>query len=434
MKKTIGLRREDKNEWEKRVPIIPADVEDLIEQHDLRVLIQPSKIRIYSDGEYKKLGAEIDESLSQADVVFAVKEIPVQLLEAAKTYVFFSHTIKGQPYNMGMLKHLMELKCNLVDYEKMSNNKDTRLITFSPFAGMAGTIESLYAFARKKELQGNKTPFQTLKQAFQYNSIEEAEAAIQEIGEDITKNGISSELHPLTIGIAGYGNVAKGVQHILDLLPIQDITPEQLQGGIAGKELDNKYIYRIVFKEEDLVQRHQGEFDLQEYYQNPENYQSIFHHYFPEPQILLNCVYWTESYPRFITREKLKIHFDGSSVKGLQVIGDISCDIEGAIEITRDSTKPDSACYTYFPQEEKFEDGIREAGITVMAIDNLPCEFPREASSDFSSALKEYVGAIAAADYNVDFEALELPEEVKKAVILLGGQFTPDYKYLEEFL
>ncbi len=434
MNKSIGLRREDKNKWEKRVPIIPADVEELIEQNDLKVIVQPSNIRVFSDEEYKNLGAEIDENLSQADVIFAVKEIPVQLLKAAKTYVFFSHTIKGQPYNMGMLKKLMELKCNLIDYEKMSDNENVRLITFSPFAGMAGTIESLYAFARKKELQGIKTPFHTIKQAYQYDSIDKAEAAIQQIGEEISKNGISSELHPLTLGVLGYGNVAKGVQHILDLLPIRDITPEQLQEGIAVEELDNKYIYRIVFKEKDLVKRHHGEFDLQEYYQHPEKYQPIFHQYLPEPQILLNCVYWTEAYPRFITRENLKIHSDRVTAKGLQVIGDITCDIKGAIEITRDSTKPDNACYTYFPQEEKFEDGISKEGITVMAIDNLPCEFPREASSFFSSALKGYVGAIAAEDYNVDFDELLLPKEVKKAVILLAGQLTPDYKYLEEFL
>lgn len=434
MKKTIGLRREDKNEWEKRVPIIPADAEELIEQNNLKIIAQPSKIRVFSEEEYKKGGVDIDESLSQADVVFAVKEIPLELLEPAKTYVFFSHTIKGQPYNMGMLKHLMESKCTLIDYEKMSDHGDARLITFSPFAGMAGTIESLHAFARKKELQGIVTPFRKLQQAFQYNSIEEAEAAIQGIGEEISKNGISSALHPLTIGICGYGNVAKGVNHILDLLPIRDITPDQLRDGIAGEELDNKYIYRIVFKEEDLVVSHQGKFDLQEYYQHPEKYQSIFHNYFPEPQILLNCVYWTEAYPRFITRENLKNNFDGSSLKGLQVIGDISCDIEGAIEITRDSTKPDSACYTYYPQEEIFKDGITGEGITVMAIDNLPCEFPREASSFFSSALKGFVGPIAAADYTVDFDALDLPQEVKKAVILLAGQLTPDYKYLEEFL
>lgn len=432
--KTIGIRREDKNEWEKRVPLIPTDVKELVEKGKLNVIIQPSKIRVFQDEEYKQAGAGIIEDLGGADVVFAVKEIPVNLLEKGKTYVFFSHTIKGQEYNMGMLRQLMDLKCNLIDYEKMSDHQDSRIITFSPFAGMAGTIETLYAYARKKELQGISTPFNNLKQAYCYSSITEAEADIKKIGADISQNGISAELHPLTIGILGYGNVANGVNHILDLLPVKDITPDQLQEGFLNDELDRIYIYRIVFKEKDLVEPRQGKFELQDYYHYPEKYESIFHNYLPQPQILLNCVYWTEDYPRFVTRENLASSLGQSVQKGLEVIGDISCDIDGAIEITKGSTKPDNGCFTYFAQEDKFQEGIRKEGVTVMAIDNLPCEFSRESSSSFSSALKSYVKAIASADYSVDFNSLELPGEVKKAVILLNGRFTPDYKYIEDFL
>lgn len=434
MKKSIGIRREDKNEWEKRVPIIPGAVRELRQENNLDIIVQPSEIRVFQDEEYRQAGAEINESLDHADVIFAVKEIPLQFLQSSKTYVFFSHTIKGQEYNMGLLKRLMELGCNLIDYEKMSNDQDARIITFSPFAGMAGTIETLVAFARKKELQGIKTPFQDLKQAYQYSTITEAETDIKKIGEDISRNGVPPELHPLTIGITGYGNVAKGVQHILDLLPIKDLSPDQLANGLVEGELDNSYIYRIVFKENDLVKPHQGEFNLQDYYQHPENYESIFQRYLPQPQILLNCVYWTEDYPRFITRENLRSSLDQSAEKGLQVIGDISCDIEGAVEITKESTMPDKACYTYFIEGETFQDGICEGGVTVMAIDNLPCEFPREASSFFSSELKKYVATIASADYRVGFEDLRLPEEIKKAVILLNGQLTPDYMYLNDFL
>ncbi len=434
MKKSIGIRREDKNQWEKRVPIIPDAVRELIQANNLDIIVQPSEIRVFQDEEYRQAGAEISENLDHADVVFAVKEIPVQLLKSKKTYVFFSHTIKGQEYNMGLLKQLMKLGCNLVDYEKMSDGQDARLITFSPFAGMAGTIETLFAFARKKELQGIKTPFQYLKQAYHYSTITEAEVDIKKIGEDISKNGVPPELHPLTIGISGYGNVAKGVQHILDLLPIKDLSPDQLAKGLVQEELDNSYIYRIVFKEKDLVKPLQGEFDLQDYYLHPENYEAIFQRYLPQPQILLNCVYWTEDYPRFITRENLKSSLSQSAEKGLQVIGDISCDIEGAIEITKKSTMPDKACYTYFTKGDTFQDGICEGGVTVMAIDNLPCEFPRESSSAFSDELKKYAVALASADYGVGFEDLQLPEEMKKAVILLNGQLTPDYMYLKDFL
>ena len=434
MKKIIGIRREDKNQWEKRVPLIPADVKLLLEKNDLDVIVQPSEIRVFQDEEYERAGAKIDESLGSANTIFAVKEIPIQLLEAKKTYVFFSHTIKGQAYNMEMLKQLMNLKCNLIDYEKISNQQNARVITFSLFAGIAGIIETLYAFARKMELKGISTPFSTLKQAYQYRSITQAEEEIKKISEKILKNGISKELHPLTIGISGYGNVAKGVQRILELLPIRDLTPDQLKEGLNSKELDNKYVYKIVFEEKDLVESDNLKFDLQDYYLRPENYKSIFHHYLPEPKILLNCVYWTEDYPRIITRKNLKLSLLRNVEPELQVIGDISCDIGGSIEITKESTKPDNACYTYFIEKDEFEDGIRRAGITVMAIDNLPCEFSQEASASFSSELRGYVNAIASADYSMDFQDLQLPVEVKKAVILLNGQLTPDYQYIAEFM
>jgi len=433
MRKTIALRREDKNEWEKRVPLIPADVKELREKYNVNVIVQPSQIRIFGDEEYRNAGAELSESLKNGEVIFAVKEIPVGLLEAGKTYVFFSHTIKGQHYNMGMLKRLMELQCTLIDYEKMEDAESRRLITFSPHAGMAGTIDTLVAYARKRLLQGVSNPFQDLKQPYQYGSIIEAEDALRSIAAEIRKNGIPADLHPLTIGVAGYGNVAQGVNHMLDLLPVKDLHPSQLASEDISA-LDNRSIYRIVFKEEDLVKRREGQFDLQEYYLHPENYESIFHTYLPQPQILLNCVYWTESYPRFLTRQRMQDDHQLFGARGLQVIGDISCDIEGAIEITKSATKPDNACYTYDPRHDSFEDGIGKEGITVMAIDNLPCEFPREASTAFSSALKDYVSSIAEADYNSEFETLALPQAVKDAVILHKGRLTPDYRYLEKYL
>jgi alanine dehydrogenase/PNT-like protein len=324
----------------------------------------------------------------------------------------------------------MDLKCNLIDYEKMSSQKNARIITFSLFAGMAGIIETFYAYARKMELQGKSSPFGSLKQAYQYESIEQAKEDIRKIGDEISEKGIPKELHPLTIGILGYGNVAKGTQEILKLLPVKNLTPDRLKEGLDYGELDNRFIYSTVFQEKDIVRPRQGTFQLQDYYLHPEKYEPTFHHYQPQPAIVLNCVYWTEAYPRTITRENLKNNLG----QELQVIGDISCDIEGSIEITKDSTKPDHACYTYFVEKDDFEDGIQENGVTVMAIDNLPCEFSREASSSFSSALKEYATAIASADYGLVFEELKLTDEVKKAVILLNGELTPDYQYIADFL
>jgi len=187
MRKTIGVRREDKNEWERRVPLIPADVKALHEKFGITTIVQPSNVRIFTDEEYKNAKARIDEGLSNTDIVFAVKEIPTQLLEKGKTYVFFSHTIKGQPYNMKMLKRLMDLQCNLIDYERITDHRNARIISFSVYAGLAGMIETLHAFGRKMKMQGYRTPFEKIKQAYQYSSEIEAKEDIKALGLEISK-------------------------------------------------------------------------------------------------------------------------------------------------------------------------------------------------------------------------------------------------------
>ena len=145
MKRVIGIRREDKNEWERRVPLIPADVDQLAKEHKIEFVVQPSPIRIFKNEEYHSAGATISEDLATCSAVFAVKEIPEELFQEGKTYIFFSHTIKGQEHNMPMLKKMMEKKCQLIDYEKVADDKGRRLIFFGNFAGYAGMIDTLWA-------------------------------------------------------------------------------------------------------------------------------------------------------------------------------------------------------------------------------------------------------------------------------------------------
>ncbi len=436
MIKTIGIRREDKNEWERRVPLVPDDVAELREKYGIKTIIQPSKIRVFSDDDYLRAGAEVSEDLKAADAVIAVKEIPLHLLEEEQTYLFFSHTIKGQPYNMKMLQKLMDLKCNLIDYEPIADRQDNRLITFSGYAGFAGLIESLHAYGKKMELKGYVTPFADIKQAYQYDSLEEAKKHITKIGEIILAKGIPKELAPLAVGFIGYGNVSKGAQEIFDLLPCKTITPRQLEDLMAKEDndSDNHYLYKVIFKEEDLVKPLKGAFELQEYFDHPERFESVFEQYLPLLKIAINGVFWTEKYPRFITREGLKKNVRSIEKSGIQVIGDISCDINGSIEITKESTMPDKACYTYYAENDSFVDGIQETGISVMAIDNLPCEFPREASNEFSKQLKNFVNGIVTADFKADYNESTLPYEIKQATILYNGRLTEKYKYMSEFI
>jgi saccharopine dehydrogenase (NAD+, L-lysine forming) len=432
--KILGIRREDKNKWERRVPLIPEDLKQLKEQFGIKAVVQPSSLRIYPDDAFSRAGAAVTENLSEADTVFAVKEIPTELLEKNKTYVYFSHTIKGQPYNMGMLRRLMELGCNLIDYERIVDEKNQRLIFFGAHAGYAGVIETLFAYAQKMKIKHIASELAHIKQAFAYDDLDDAKAGIREIGQTISEQGLPPALCPLIVGFAGYGNVSRGAQKIFDLLPVKTISPDQIRHIRQQPDPDTHFLYKVVFKEQDLVAPVSGRFDLQEYYDHPEKYRSVMERFLPDLDILVNCIYWTEKYPRLVTRSFLKEQHAAGSPFCLSVIGDISCDIEGSIEITRAATMPDHACFTYFPGTDSFEDGIRENGITVMAIDNLPCEFPREASMFFSNVLKTFANDIVSADFSRSFEDLALPSPIKKALILHKGALTKDYTYMEKFI
>lgn len=434
MEKVIGIRREDKNQWERRVPLIPDHVKELKEKYDIKTIIQPSKIRIFPDQEFQKAGAEVNEDLSAASVVLAVKEIPEVLFQEGKTYVFFSHTIKGQPYNMGMLKRMMELKCNLIDYERVMDEKNLRLIFFGKYAGLAGMIATLHAFGQKLKLQGYDTPLTKIKHGYEYASLQEAKEEIEKIGDEITNNGFPVELAPLVVGFAGYGNVSRGAQEIFNLLPHKVISPHILSEMYETFSGDNYSFYKVVFAEDDMVKPIKGDFELQDYYQHPEKYLPQFEKYLPYLSVLINAIYWTEAYPRLVTKAYLKNETILKSNLTLRVIGDISCDIDGAVEITHKATKPDNPTFTYFPEENRFEEGTRRTGVTVMAVDNLPCEFSREASMDFSTILKPFVCEIMDADFNQNFEDLQLPYPLKKALILHNGTLTNDYSYMNEYI
>ncbi|MCX8011486.1 MAG: hypothetical protein N3A61_10060 [Ignavibacteria bacterium] len=201
------------------------------------------------------------------------------------------------------------------------------------------------------------------------------------------------------------------------------------------KSLNNTFI-KVVFKEEHTVRKKQktaissNEFDLQDYFKNPQDYESQFDKYLNYIDVLVNCIVWNNDNPRLVTYDYLQKNPNTR----LKVIGDLSCDINGGVEICYRVTDPANPTYTYFPKENSFEDGTKKDGITVMAIDNLPCEFPREASSEFSSVLSKYVYEIYHADFNKSFEELELSYPIKKGLILHKGKLTKEYEYLTEYL
>jgi len=375
----------------------------------------------------------VQESLSPCSVVFAVKEIPMDCFEQGKTYVFFSHTIKGQKHNMPMLRKMMAMHSTLIDYERIVDSHGNRLVFFGRFAGLAGIVDTLWTFGQRLHWEHIDSPFQKIKQTIHYKDLEDIKHHITTVGNDIKAKGLPQSLTPLIVGFAGYGNVSTGAQEILDLLPVQEIKPEDLTSVYTNPS--NNVIYKVVFKEEHMVKpiHSPARFDLQEYYTHPERYRSAFEQYLPYLTILMNCIYWSAQYPRLVTKAYLK----KSSAKGLRlrVIGDISVDVNGAVECTEKTTSPGKPVFVYNPKTDTIQDGYEGDGVVVMAVDNLPCELPRESSQAFSETLLRFVPEIMAADFTGDdFAQLALPPEIKNAVILYKGKLTPSYSYINKFL
>lgn len=425
---TVGIRREDKSKWERRAPLAPKHVKILKDQ-GVDTIIQPSQIRIFTDEEYREAGATVDEDLSSCDFVVAVKEIPTELLEPGKAYMYFSHTIKAQPYNMKMLGRLLDIKATLVDHEKVTDETGKRLVLFGHHAGLAGMIDSLWALGKRLAHEGHDTPFAKVRQAYEYGELKKAEQELSDIGKEIkaSQKGLAS-LGPVVIGLAGYGNVSRGAQHIVDLLD-----PTTVEPGELGTLEDGK-LYKVVFREEHMFAPKEASqpFDLQTYFNKPELFRPTFRPYVDSLTALVNCIYWEERYPRLLTNDDLKEMYADGAKPRLRVIGDISCDVEGSVQATVKATQPDNPVYVYDPAQGRAIDGVAGNGPVIMAVDNLPCELSREATETFGKALVELLPQTAKAGFGPAFADLAVPGPMKRAIIVHKGELTPDFQYLEE--
>jgi len=430
----IGIRYEDKYVMERRVALVPNHVKELIDK-GLEFEVVKSAKRVFSDDEFEKVGATLVDELKDASVIIGVKEMPIDFFEDNKTYIFFSHTIKGQAYNMPLLKRMMAKKINLIEYERIVNEKDQRLIFFGRYAGLAGMINSLWSVGQRWKELGILTPFLELKQTHNYTSLDEAKDAIAKVADEINKVGLPHELEPMVVGFTGYGNVSQGAQEIYDMFPIKEISPEELLTISSDVSKSDSLMYKVIFKEKDLSEPLDSnkEFELQEYYNHPERFKSKFEQYIPHMTILMNCMYWDDKYPKIVTKDYLENLFEKENPK-LVVIGDVTCDPDGSIECTHKGTEIENPVFVYNPLTRKPTMGFKGDGILVMAVDILPSELPREASQTFSDALIGFMPQIASADFNVSTEELNLPSPIKKALILHNGELTSDYQYLKKYI
>jgi alpha-aminoadipic semialdehyde synthase len=433
---SLGIRREDKNPWERRVPLIPVHARELIRDQGIEIWIQPSAIRVFSDEDYRREGVKISEDLSPCSIILAVKEIPPEFFRDGRVYVFFSHTIKGQPHNMPMLQRMIELRATLIDYERIVDEQGRRLVFFGRQAGQAGMIDTLWALGRRLESEGIATPFSSIRQTIRYASLVDAVEAIKKVGWQIYKRSLDPRIVPLVIGFCGYGHVSLGAQEIFDLLPFEEIAPGRLAGLFEKGSFSEKKVYKTVFKEADMVRpKDRGQaFELQDYYDHPEKYRPVLEKSLPYLAGLVNAIYWASRYPRFVTKKYLRRLFSGRAGPRLRVIGDLSCDISGGVECTLRCTDPSSPVFTYDVRTDEARTGFAGRGPVIVAVDNLPAEISLESSVFFSQVLKPFIPALCTADFSSSFARLNLPPPLKKAVILLRGGLTPDYAYMRDFL
>lgn len=434
MSKFVGIRHEDLYLSERRAPLIPKHVELLVKKKCLDVIAESSDKRVFTDHEYVTAGAKLVSDLKDCRIILGVKEIPVDKIEPFKTYVNFSHVVKGQVENMPRLRKMMESGCNLIDYERIVDDQGKRLIFFGRYAGIAGMINSLWALGLRYKEQGIDTPFLNIKQAHKYNSLEQAKSDISDVGLEIAEQGLPESILPFIIGFTGYGNVASGAQEILSLLPVKEILPEKLSIIQNRKCSAKNLVYRVTFKQEHIAEHNEGRpFDKNDYYKHPENYHGIFEKYLPSLSLLMNCMYWAPRFPRLVTKAAIEKLFLSGTPK-LTAIGDVTCDPDGSIELTHKGTDIYDPLFVYDPVEKIQKMGYSGEGMLVMAVHILPSELPREASESFSNVLVNYIKPIVDCDFDESFEDLVLPRPIKKALIVHNGNLTPEYQYLYEFI
>ena len=425
----VGILRETK-EHERRAPLTPQDVKWLLNK-GIPVEIEKSPARIFSDLEYSNSGAKVVEKFSNASLLVGIKPPKVEDLYRNKIYMVFSHTMKGQSQNLPLLRTFLKNRITLIDHEDIRDSQGKRLVYFGRFAGICGMVDSLHYLGKKLQWQGIDNPFLSIRSAKGYGSLRAIKQAMTKLKGAIEKKGFKK---PFVIGITGHGNASQGAQEVLDLLGPVEVHPADRLQIIRHKNKFSNKIHKIVFLREEKIRSKDGRgFYFEEYLKHPKRFESNLDRYLQYLNMLIHTSYWDKRYPRIVTKDMIRKLSKRKPVR-LGFIGDISCDINGSIELTYKPTTPEKAVFTYDPKRGTFTDGYKTPGITVMAVDNLPSELPKDASIEFSSLIRDYVYQIAAHGIKDITRHAALPVEIRKAVIGEEGKLTKDFKYLKRFV
>lgn len=395
----IGILKERKNPPDRRVVFSPNAVTKLKQQYqNVSVMVERSDIRIFTDSEYENLGIEVTADINDCDVLFGVKEVPVENLIPNKAYFFFSHTIKRQPYNRKLLQAILANNIDLYDYEAIVDGENRRLIGFGRYAGIVGAYNSIRAFGIKFGLF--KLP--------KADTLSDKEALIAHLKRLV--------LPPLKFVITGTGKVGNGAKEVLDAIKIKEVSIENYL---------TKNYSQPVYTQIDVLEynkRKDGQIlDFTDFYQNPKDYISDFEKFTKVSDIYITGHFYGNDAPVILTQEMLK----ANDCK-IKVVADVSCDVNGPIACTLRSSTIAEPLYGYLPNEHKESDVFHPAAIVVMAVDNLPCELPKDASEGFGEMFLEHV---IPAFFNQDKDGI-----LKRAKITENGKLTPRFSYLQEYV
>lgn len=433
---TIAIRKENIELTEKRAPFTPQQVGGFINKLAIKVIVEPWSNRWFKNNDYIKNGAILSDDITKANIIFGVKEVPLENLLPNKTFAFFSHTIKGQIYNMPLLQAILDKNVTLIDYEKVTDDYGKRLIFFGPYAGLAGAVDALWLLGERLTSEGIKNPFHFVKQAQTYHSLTDAKKIFKKVAEAISKDGLPRTGKPWVIAVTGNGTVSKGVQEMIDILPVTEISPAYFLELQHFQNFDLNRLYKVVIDCDNFVKPidPKAVFDWKDYFDHPEKYQCYFTRYLPDITVLINGIFWDTMYPRLVTKSDLEQLFTKDHQPNLQVIADIACDIEGSIECNLKTTTSDNPAYVYNPFDQSIKDGTKGVGPIILAVDKLPSELPAESSAFFGQLLTPFVPALAETDFNKNLKDLIMPVEFKRAIIAHKGKLTPDFEYLYNFL
>lgn len=396
----IGIIREGKNPPDKRSPFTPDQLQSLNQKFEgqLKFYVESSPIRCFSDEEYESKGVEVISDISGCDVLFGVKEVPIANLVPDKTYFFFSHTIKRQAYNRGLLQAVLDKNIRLIDYEVLKNESGSRVVAFGRWAGVVGAYNAMWTY-------GQKTGLFEIKRAHECFDLAEMKEELQKV-----------QLPPIKIILNGSGRVGNGAKEILDAMGIRQVGKEDFL---------HQYFDEPVFvqlKSEDFNRRKtDGGFDEDEFYTSPEKYESHFLKFAEEGEMLIAAAYWDPKAPRLFDLKDIQ-----SDEFGISVIADVTCDINGSVPTTSKASTILSPVYDVDRQTmTEIEAFGKQNSISVMAIDNLPCELPREASRDFGNQLIEWV---------IPSLLNEPAPILEKATIARDGDLTLEFMYLTDYV